>query len=57
MSPCTDGGLASGDGDPLTCFEIADADSAFVAAEALIDGETVLVSSPQVPEPEAARLD
>lgn len=50
------GGLASRDHQPLTWFEIAGADSTFVPATAVIDGETVVVSSPQVPEPMAARF-
>jgi len=51
-----EGGLASRDGQPLTWFEIAGADGRFVKAEARIDGETVVVSSPSVAEPKAVRL-
>jgi hypothetical protein len=35
----------------LENFEIAGSDAAFVAADAVIDADTVLVSSPAVPEP------
>ncbi len=38
-------------GEKLTGFAIAGADGKFVWADARIDGETVLVSSPAVPEP------
>src|SRR6185369_11184314 len=40
----TAGGLKSADGKPLTDFEIAGDDGKFVAAEAEVDGETVVVS-------------
>ncbi len=50
------GGLASRDGKPLSWFEIAGADQKFVAAEATIDGDTVVVSSKDVAEPKAVRL-
>jgi sialate O-acetylesterase len=50
-----DGGLASSDGRPLTGFAIAGHDRAFVWAEARIDGGEVVVTSPQVPRPLAAR--
>lgn len=43
-------------GGPLTGFAIAGRDGKFVAAEAKIDGKTVVVSSPQVPEPVAVRF-
>ncbi len=48
-------GLASRDGAPLTGFAIAGADRKFVWAEATIAGNTVVVSSPAVPTPVAAR--
>ena len=48
------GGLVARDGD-LKGFAIAGADSQFVWADAQIDGETVVVSSPDVPDPVAAR--
>jgi len=47
-------GLASKDA-PLQGFVIAGADKKFVSAEAVIDGATVVVSSPQVPEPVSVR--
>jgi sialate O-acetylesterase len=40
---------------PLKCFEIAAADMKFVPADARIDGDTVVVSSAQVPSPTAVR--
>lgn len=51
-------GLVSRDGGPLTHFEIAGADMNFVPASAVIseDGRTVLVSSPDVPEPRRVRF-
>jgi sialate O-acetylesterase len=42
-------------GQPLKGFTIAGADKAFVPADAEIHGQTVVVSSPQVPEPAAVR--
>lgn len=42
-------------GDKLTGFAIAGADRKFVWADAVIDGKTVLVSSPAVPKPVAVR--
>jgi sialate O-acetylesterase len=42
-------------GGPLTGFEIAGADKKFVTATAQIDGKTVLVSSPQVSDPQYVR--
>lgn len=50
------GGLASRDGKPLTEFLIAGDDRKFVPAEATIDGDTVVVKSPQVPKPAAVRF-
>jgi len=47
-------GLVSKDG-PLKGFVIAGADKKFVPAQAEITGETVTVSSPEVPAPVAAR--
>lgn len=43
-------------GGPLTGFAIAGRDGKFVPAEAKIEGKTVVVSSPQVPEPVAVRF-
>lgn len=48
-------GLMTKGGDKLTGFAIAGADRKFVWADAQIDGETVVVSSPNVPEPMAVR--
>jgi sialate O-acetylesterase len=48
------GGLVAKDG-PLKQFAIAGADRKFVWADAKIDGDTVVVSSPQVSEPAAVR--
>ncbi|MFA5257279.1 MAG: sialate O-acetylesterase [Opitutales bacterium] len=49
-------GLQSIDGKPLTDFQIAGADRVFHPATAVIDGETVLVSSPDVQVPVAVRF-
>lgn len=49
-------GLASRDGKPLTWFEVAAADKTFVPATATIDGDTLLVSAPNVPEPVCVRF-
>jgi sialate O-acetylesterase len=49
------GGLVAKGGGPLHYFTIAGADHKFVFADAKIDGETVLVSSPEVPKPVAVR--
>jgi sialate O-acetylesterase len=49
-------GLKSGDGKPLTWFTIAGEDGKFVDAKAVIDGETIVVSSPEVPEPANVRF-
>jgi sialate O-acetylesterase len=48
------GGLAAKDG-PLRGFAIAGADKKFVWADARIDGDAVVVSSPDVPDPVAVR--
>ncbi len=51
------GGLKSRDGQPLTWFEIIDADEGdFVKADARIDGTTVVLSSPEVKRPVAMRF-
>ena len=42
-------------GGPLTNFSIAGADKKFVWADARIDGDTIVVSSTQVPNPVAVR--
>ena len=52
-----DGGLVSRDGQPLNWFEIIDADDGgFVPAEARIEGDVVVLSSPEVPHPVAMRF-
>jgi sialate O-acetylesterase len=48
------GGLTA-KGDKITGFAIAGEDRKFVWADAVIKGETVLVSSPQIPRPVAVR--
>ena len=50
----TGGGLVAR-GGPLKSFAIAGEDGAFVWAEARIEGDTVVVWSPRVPRPAAAR--
>ncbi|MGQ9738855.1 MAG: sialate O-acetylesterase [Armatimonadota bacterium] len=50
-----DGGLTTPNDEPLKGFAIAGADRRFVWADARIDGETVVVSSPQIAEPVAVR--
>jgi sialate O-acetylesterase len=49
------GGLVAKGGEPLSWFVIAGADLKFVPAQARIDGNTVVVSSPEVPAPVAVR--
>lgn len=51
----TGGGLVSRSGTPLRGFAIAGRDRRFVWAEARIEKDTVVVSSPQVPDPVAVR--
>jgi sialate O-acetylesterase len=48
------GGLTAKDG-PIQWFAIAGADQKFVTAEAKIEGDTVVVSSPAVSAPVAVR--
>lgn len=50
----TYGGLSAKDGQ-LSDFIIAGTDKKFVPAKAVIDGDTIVVSSPQVTEPVAVR--
>lgn len=50
-----DSGLVTPNGEPLKGFAIAGADRKFVWADARIEGNTVLVFSPQVSEPVAVR--
>ena len=49
-----DGGLVA-KGRPLTWFEAAGSDQVYYPADASIDGNTVVVSSKQVPQPVAVR--
>jgi sialate O-acetylesterase len=49
------GGLVINDGEALTRFAIAGSDQKFVWADAVIDGNEVVVSCEQVPEPVAVR--
>lgn len=49
------GGLVAKGGEPLKWFVIAGADLKFVPAQARIEGDTVVVSSPEVPTPVAVR--
>jgi sialate O-acetylesterase len=50
------GGLVIKPGDKnLSGFVIAGADKKFVWADAVIDGETIVVSSPEIPEPKFVR--
>ena len=51
----SDGGLMM-KGPKLTCFTIAGSDRKFVEAEAVIDGNTVVVSSDKVKHPVAVRF-
>jgi len=49
-------GLESHNGKPLTYFTIAGADEKFVEANATIEGDKVIVSSPEVKSPTAVRF-
>lgn len=49
-------GLKARDGKPLDWFTVAGADRRFTNAVAAIEGEAVVVSSPDVPEPAAVRF-
>jgi sialate O-acetylesterase len=51
-----EGGLVSRDGQPLTWFTIAGADGKFVPATATIEGDKVVVTSPDVPTPTTVRF-
>jgi sialate O-acetylesterase len=51
-----DGGLMSRDGKPLTWLTIAGADGKFVPATATIEGDKVVVTSPDVPAPTTVRF-
>ena len=50
------GGLAARDGKALTHFSIAGDDKKFIEATALIEGDTIVVSSPAVSKPVAVRF-
>jgi len=52
----TGSGLTSKDEKPLSWFTIAGADGNFVQANAVIDGDKVVVSSPEVTNPVAVRF-
>ena len=52
----TGGGLVAQSDKPLSHFQIAGEDQKFVPAKAEIDGEAVVVSSPEVPKPVAVRF-
>jgi sialate O-acetylesterase len=52
---CAEGGLTTRDGAPPSQFTIAGADREFVPADAVLDGDTVVVHSDRVPEPVAVR--
>jgi len=49
-------GLKSSDGEPLTWFEVAGSDKEYIAAEAQVDGDTIIVWSAEIAEPAAARF-
>ena len=49
-------GLKSADGKPLSFFTIAGADQKFLPAEARIEGESIVVSAPEVARPVAVRF-
>ena len=51
----TAGGMKASDGKPLTGFEIADADGAFVPATATAKGDTVILQSEKIAAPTQAR--
>jgi sialate O-acetylesterase len=51
-----DQGLETSDGEAPNWFELAGADQQFVAAAAKIEGDSVLVSSPEVPAPKFIRM-
>lgn len=52
----TGSGLISNDGQPLTWFTIAGVDSVFVPATAIIRGNTVVVSAPNLTHPKQVRF-
>lgn len=50
------GGLVSRDGEPLTWFEIIGKETDFVKATAVIEGDSVVLSAPEVKHPMAMRF-
>ena len=50
-------GLRSKDGRPLNCFEVAGSDGTFVPADAVIQGNKIIVSSKAVRRPNAVRFE
>jgi sialate O-acetylesterase len=52
----TAGGLKSRDGKPLTWFEVAGVNTGYQTANAVIDGDSIVLSSDKVPEPLAMRF-
>jgi sialate O-acetylesterase len=50
------GGLVARNNEPLTCFQVCGEDRVFYPATAEIDGDVVIVSSPEVNEPIAVRF-
>jgi len=52
----TGAGLASRDGRPLNDFSVAGEDRRFVPAEAVLQGDRVIVSSPRIAKPVAVRF-
>jgi len=50
-----EGGLVAKDGRPLQGFSIAGGDKTFVWADAVIDGDSVVIRSKAVPQPVAVR--
>ncbi len=50
------GGMVARDGKPLTWFTIAGDDKKFVDAQATIDGDSVIVTSPDIKKPVAVRF-
>lgn len=48
--------LATGDGQAPSCFELSSDGRTFVAAQAVIEGNTVIVSAESVPEPKFVRM-
>jgi sialate O-acetylesterase len=51
----TGGGLVARNGEPLKWFTVAGTDLKFVPAQARIEGDTVVVSSPEVTAPTSVR--